>query len=274
MQTAVSLPPLGLAHFTVLDVPPLDLPALAARTGFASIGVRLVQAAPGTPVYALPAGSADMAEMRRRLDGEGMRVHDIEIATIGEGFDPSMLAPVLASAAELGAEALSVCADDPDRARLVDRFAALCDLAAGHGVAVDLEWMGWRAVRTLGDALDVVTRAGRPNGRILVDALHLQRNGGAPADIAAAPAGLVRSVQLCDARAEAPVGADAIIAEARTGRLPPGEGALPLAELLAALPAQANLSLEVPMGTAEPAQERARRVHAATRALLQRLRVP
>lgn len=269
MTAAVSLPPLGLAHFTVLEVPPLELVGLAARTGYATIGLRLVQSAPGTPYYTIPAGRALMAEMRHRLHDQGIRVHDVEIVTIDADFDPATLAPVLESAAELGAAALSVCADDPDRSRLVDRFAALCELAAHQAIGVDLEWMGWRAVRTLDDALDVVVRAGHPNGRILVDALHLKRNGGTPADLAAVPPGLVRSVQLCDARAEPPVGTDEIIAEARTGRLPPGEGILPLADLLNALPAHANLSLEVPMGTDLPAEQRARRVHAAMVALLQ-----
>ena len=269
MTAPVSLPPLGLAHFTALDVPPLELVGLAADAGFSSIGLRLIPAAPGALAYTIPAGRGQMAEMRHRLHDRGVRVHDVEIATIGADFDPASLAAVLDSAAELGAEALSVCADDTDRGRLVDRFGALCDLAARSAIAVDLEWMGWRAVRTLDDALDVVTRAGRPNGRILIDALHLERNGGTPADLAAVPPGLIRSVQLCDAGPVAPVGTDAIIAEARGGRLPPGEGTLPLAELLAVLPAGANLSLEVPMGTALPAEERVRRVHAATMALLE-----
>lgn len=272
-MTAPSLPPLGLAHFTSLEVPPLELVALAADTGFASIGLRLIAAAPGTPVYALTAGSAEATELRHRLHDHGVRLHDVEIATITPAFEPDSLAPVLEAAADIGAERLSVCADDPDRSRLVDRFAALCDLAARYGLGVDLEWMGWRTVRTLDDALAVVTAAGRHNGGILVDALHLARNGGSPADIAKVPHGLIRSVQLCDAGPTAPVGTDAIIAEARTGRLPPGEGVLPLGELLAALPADANLSLEVPMGTALPAGERVRRVHAAAVALLERHRI-
>lgn len=262
--------PIGLAHFTVLDVPPQDLVPLARRTGYAAIGIRLIQAAPGTPVYSIPAGSAAMAEMRRRLDGEGIVVHDIEIATIAPGFDPGALAPVLESAAGLGARRLSVCADEPDRGRLTARFAELCDLAAGFGVGVDLEWMAWRAVRRLADALEVVTAAGRPDAGVLVDALHLFRTGGSPADLRAVPPGLLRSVQLCDAGATAPVGTEAIIAEARSGRLPPGEGVLDLDALMTELPAGAVLSAEVPMGTALPPEERARRVYAATRALLER----
>ena len=262
--------PLGLAHFTVLDVPPPELVVLAARTGWDAVGLRLIQAAPGTPVYAIPAGSAEMREMRRRLAGEGIRVHDIEIATIAEGFEPAALAPVLESAAELGAARLSVCGDDPDRARLTAGFAALCDLAAGFGIGVDLEWMAWRRVGRLADAVEIVDAAGRPNAAVLVDALHLFRTGGDPAELKALPAGAIRSVQLCDARAESPVGTEAIIREARSGRLPPGEGVLPLDELLAALPADAALSAEVPMGTGTPPEDRARRVYAATRALLER----
>lgn len=264
--------PIGLAHFTVLEVPPEELVPLARRTGYAAVGIRLIQAAPGTPVYSIPAGSAAMAEMRRRLDGEGIRVHDIEIATIGPGFQAASLAAVLDSAAGLGARRLSVCADEPDRGRLTQSFAELCDLAAGFGIGVDLEWMAWRPVRRLADALDVVTAAGRPDAGVLVDTLHLYRNGDSAAELRAVPPGLIRSVQLCDAVAEAPAGTEAIIAEARSGRLPPGEGVLDLDAVVAALPADAALSAEVPMGTALPAEERARRVYAATRALLERHR--
>lgn len=264
--------PIGLAHFTVLDVPPPELVGLATRIGYAAIGLRLIAAAPGTPVYDIPAGSAAMADMRRRLDGEGIHVHDVEIATIGPGFEPRSLAAVLDSAAGLGARRLSVCADEPDLGRLTDRFAALCDLAAGFGIGVDLEWMAWRPLCRLADAVAVVTAAARPGAGVLVDALHLFRTCSRPADLAAVPPVLLRSVQLCDARAEAPVGTAAIIAEARSGRLPPGEGVLDLDALVAALPADAALSAEVPMGTALPPEERARRVYEATRALLERQR--
>jgi len=62
----------------------------------------------------------------------------------------------------------------------------------------------------------------------------------------------------------------ALIREARTGRLLPGEGVLPLAELVAALPAAAAVAIEAPCrATAElPALERARRAHRALTDLL------
>ncbi|KMO41742.1 sugar phosphate isomerase [Methylobacterium tarhaniae] len=245
--------PLGLAHFTCIGVPPVDLVRLAGRTGCASVGLRLYPAFPGAPFYALPPGSDAFREMRRALADEGMRVYDIEFVTLGEDFVPASLAGILEAAAGLGARRLSVCGDDPDRPRLVARFAELCDLAAGFGMGVDLECMAWRQVASLPDAVRVVEAAGRPNGGVLVDALHLSRTGGSPDDVRAVPPGLVRHAQLCDAPAQVPGSTAAIIQEARAGRLSPGDGALPLAALVAALPPRAVLSIEVPItGTVSP----------------------
>jgi sugar phosphate isomerase/epimerase len=263
-------PPLGLAHFTVLEVPPLELVRLAARTGFAFVGLRLHPAFPGAPFYELPTQSAAFRDMRRCLADEGVRVHDIEFVTVDAAFEPEGLQPIIEAAAGLGAQRLSVCGDDPDRSRLVARIAALCDLAAGFGMGVDLECMAWRQVASLPDAVRVMAATGRPNAGVLVDALHLSRTGGTPEDVRAAPRGLLRSAQLCDAPAAIPASRDDIIMEARSRRLPPGEGELPLRELLTALPPDAAISLEVPMATPEPAAERARRLHDAARRLFAR----
>lgn len=260
-------PPLGLAHLTVLELPPVELMRLAAAIGYASVGLRLHPAFSGSPYYEIAPGSDQMREMRRRIAGDGVRVHDIEFVPIGADFVPESLAPVLEAAALLGARRLSVCGDDPDLSRLTARFGTLCDLAAGFGIGVDLECMAWRQVASLPDAVRVVLAAGRSNGGVLVDALHLSRTGGTPADVAAVAPGLIVSTQLCDASASRPIGTAAIIHEARSGRLPPGTGALPLRDLLAALPDDTSLSVEVPMAGGG-AEARARRIFEATRRLI------
>jgi sugar phosphate isomerase/epimerase len=265
-------PPLGLAHFTALEVPPLDLLRLAAAVGYAFVGLRLHPAFPGSPFYEIRPGSDAMREMRRRIEGDGIGVYDIEFVTIAADFLPAGLTPVLASAAELGARRVSVCGDDPDRSRLIANFAALCDLAAGFGMGVDLECMAWRSVASLPDARRVVDAAGRSNGGVLVDALHLSRTGGAPADLRDVPAALLRNVQLCDAPLARPATEEAIIQEARSARLPPGEGELPLRDLLAELPEDVCLSVEVPMGTAVPPERRVQQVYQATRRLFEACR--
>ena len=79
------------------------------------------------------------------------------------------------------------------------------------------------------------------------------------------------AAQICDAGPDMPGPGDtpALIREARTGRLLPGEGVLPLAELVAALPATLPLAVEAPCGAtaALPAVERARRAYRALAAL-------
>jgi sugar phosphate isomerase/epimerase len=266
------MPPVGLAHFTVIEVPPLDLVSLAARAGYAAIGLRLYPAFPGAPYYEIPAGSAASKEMQRRMNGEGIRVYDIEFVTLTEDFSPVTLSGVLEAASALGAQRLSVCGDDPDRSRLVARFTELCDLAAGFGMGVDLECMAWRQVASLPDAVRVVEAAGRPNGGVLVDALHLARTGGSPIDLQGISENLIRNVQLCDAPSRRPPSVEAIIQEARSGRLPPGMGELPLHELLAAVPDGAAISVEVPMSAASSPDAHARTIFNATRALLEEFR--
>lgn len=253
---------LGLAHFTVLDVAPIDLVGLAASIGYAAIGLRLHPAFPGSRFYEIPTGSALMGDMRRRLADSGITVYDIEFTCIDAAFEPVALQPMLVSAAELGARRLSVCGDDPDRLRMIDKFGELCDVAGQFDMGVDLEIMPWRQVSSLAAAVDVVGSAGRSNGAILIDALHLSRSGGKPADLVGLEPGLIRSAQMCDAAAQRPASVEGLIAEARGGRLLPGEGALPLRSLLAELPDHAVLSVEVPRGAREP-DDHARRVFGA-----------
>ncbi|HEX5776856.1 MAG TPA: hypothetical protein VFX95_09280, partial [Caulobacteraceae bacterium] len=78
---------------------------------------------------------------------------------------------------------------------------------------------------------------------------------------------LLRYAQICDAGPDMPAPRDtpALIREARTGRLLPGEGVLPLKDLVAALPANVPLAIEAPCRatTDLPALERARRAFRA-----------
>jgi hypothetical protein len=104
------------------------------------------------------------------------------------------------------------------------------------------------------------------------DALHFSRSGGLPAHVASIDPSLFRYAQICDAVADrpAPTDAPALIREARTGRLLPGEGVLPLMDLVRALPDALPLAIEAPCrATAElPALERAKRAYAALTALV------
>lgn len=260
--------PLALAHLTALDVAPLELVTLAAATGYAAVGLRLFPAFAGSQYYSLPPGSSALREVRQRLNDTGIQVNDIEFIGIGADFDVTALDPLFATAAELGTRCLSVCGDDPVRSRLTANFAQLCERAAPFGLRVELEYMAWRTVARFDDAREVVTAAAQPNGGILIDALHVWRTGGSERDIGRVPASMIRSAQLCDAVAERPATPAALLDEARAGRLAPGCGALPLGALLAALPDQTALSLEVPSRAQVGIDNHVRDVFDATQALI------
>lgn len=240
---------IGVAHLTALELNPSELVTQSARAGFAAVGLRTRPVAPGAIHYPLKAGTAEYRHLVRLLDDHGMTVREVEFIPILPEIDVLSYETMFEAAAGLGAQTVTVSGDDSDFSRLVANFAALCDLAAGFGLRIDLEFMRWRHVGTLGDARRVLDAAARPNGSILVDALHLARSGGTPADVSGLPAAYLRAVQICDAPAVSPAGDEAIIQEAREGRLPPGQGALPLAALLRSLPSDALVSAEMPYAT-------------------------
>jgi sugar phosphate isomerase/epimerase len=76
--------PLSLAHLSELDVPPLELVELAARAGFASIGLRVSPASPGGIEYPLRT-AGERAEMRRRLAANGVSVLEVEMVPLSHG---------------------------------------------------------------------------------------------------------------------------------------------------------------------------------------------
>jgi sugar phosphate isomerase/epimerase len=260
---------LGLAHLTALELAPAALASEAARAGFGFIGLRFIAATADGPAYPTRVGTDAHRALKRVLAGEGVRLNDIEFVQLTSDIDVPALGSLLEAAADLGAASVAASGDDADQSRLTAHFAALCDLAQPFGLRVDLEFMRWRAIGSLPQAEAIVRAADKPNGAILVDALHLGRSGGTPGDLISIPARYLRAAQICDAAAEVPATEAAVIAEAREGRLPPGEGALPLGALLQSLPADARLSVEMPMPSLET-RVRIARAFNATRRLLER----
>ena len=198
------------------------------------------------------------------LDTEFLRFEPDRPVGVPEGF--------LEVSARLGAKNVLVMSAESDEARTIERLSELCDRAAQYGLHVCLEFAVYTGVRTLAHAASLLAKVKRSNASILIDALHFSRSGGVPAHVQQVDPALIRYAQICDASADMPGPTDtpALIREARTGRLLPGEGVLPLAELIAALPAGAPLAIEAPCrATADlPAPERAKRAFRALSALI------
>ena len=104
--------------------------------------------------------------------------------------------------------------------QVAEAFAAVCDRAAEHGLLVNLEFVAFSQLSNFAAALDVVERAGRDNGGVMLDSMHQLRSGGTHAQLRAAGA-RVNGIQLNDVTAQA---APDPVAETLHSRLLPGEG--------------------------------------------------
>jgi len=263
---------ISLSALTALELAPPDLVSTAAAAGYSHVGLRLIAATTTEPQRATVGDTPMVRETRARLDATGVRVLDIEVLRLKPDTRVADdLLPAIETGARLGARYALVTGNDPDEARLVDRFAELCDLAAGCGVAPQLEFMSFSDLKTLPQAARVIERAGRDNAGIVVDAYHYSRTHCRLADIARLPSSLFRYAQLCDAPAAIPATPEATLAEARAERRFPGDGELDLVSLVRALPAGIPVAVESPtqeLAKTVDALERARRAIAGVRRVL------
>ncbi|PZR96122.1 MAG: xylose isomerase [Stutzerimonas stutzeri] len=264
------MPDISLAYFTSVPLSPPDAIRLAAELGYDAVGLRALPAAPGGAFSPLIEDAALRAETRRAAVA-GVPVFDVEIVRIGVDFTVERVRSFLDFCGELGARAILVAGDDPDEARLTASFAAFCEAAAPYGLTGDLEFMPWTKVRDARSALRIVTAAGQPNGRILVDALHAGRSSTTLGDIASIPADMLSYAQICDAPGDMPTTDEGLIYTAREARLLPGEGSIDLVGIFSQLPPDLPVSVEIPHLERSPVlgvREWARQALAATRATL------
>src|SRR6185437_9386630 len=139
------------------------------------------------PPYPMLGDSPMLRDRLVRMDQTGIRVLDVEVLRLRPDSRHDDALRILDAGRRLGARAVLVICNDPDESRVVDRFAAICAAGTERDLRIALEFMIFSSVKTLADAVRVVERAADPAGAVLIDALHLQRAGGTPADVAALP---------------------------------------------------------------------------------------
>ena len=230
--------PLAIAAQT-LALPPNQMVEVAARAGFEMVGFKHG-----------PDWSDDLIRaLRGDLDASGVSLLDIEALRLVPDVDWGQVERLLDAAASLGAANVLVVGQDPDRAGVIASYARACEMAGQRGLRAALEPMPFRDVVTLADALEVIAAVDHPAAALLLDNHHLARSGGSPADLARVPSDLIPYAQICDAPAE-PLGftTETLMQDALTRRCLPGDGALPLAAFVAALPAGTPLSVEILTG--------------------------
>jgi sugar phosphate isomerase/epimerase len=120
-----------------------------------------------------------------------------------------------------------VAADEMARA-----VAGIARRAARRGLKLSIEFMpNSAAIPSLRSALELVARAGEPNVGVMLDTWHLFRAGEEPGTVAGTPPGAILGVQVADAPADARGRPPLPMQD----RLLPGEGGMPLRDILAAV---------------------------------------
>ncbi|MCE7798828.1 sugar phosphate isomerase/epimerase [Sphingobium sufflavum] len=239
---------LGIELLSVLGMPPVAHVRLAADLGCAYISTGLT----GMPDPFNPHGFAPWSlrddpalrrEMAAALRDTGVRISLGEGLGVRPGVAMADRAGDLDIFAELGARGVGGVSMDRDRARTVEEFATLVDLATARGLKATIEFAPAQAVSSLEDALAVVDAVASPHFRVLIDAMHFFRSGGTVERLRALDPDQIGYAQLCDVPL---VGRGDYMEEAMSARMAPGQGALPLADFIAALPADIPLGLEIP----------------------------
>jgi sugar phosphate isomerase/epimerase len=260
---------LVLANMSVSGATPIELIEAAAAGGFDSISLRLVAPTPAHPLVPVMGDEKLLRHIECCLADTGVAVLDVGGVWLHRELEVDSYVPAFETAARLGAKHFLMGGNDPSEARVIDNFARFCELSRPFGLKVLLEFIPYLQTRTVEDAVRVVGTAAQSNGGVLIDALHFSRSGGMPEHLLSLDPRWLSYCQLCDAPAEPPLAED-LANEARSDRLLPGLGALPLNELLDALPSGIPIGVEAPCAEyAElSASERGRLCGVATRVFL------
>jgi sugar phosphate isomerase/epimerase len=273
------------SHFTLTGSTPMTPPrfsfaeraAAAAAAGFGGIGLL------GEDYHAEKEHGLTDAEATAILADHGLEVAEVEFVMDWSAGDdePERLKNgrdleerVWSVADVFGPRAVSVGelvpADMlPPFEQLADRFGALCDRAAEHGLLVALEFMPFCGIPDIAMGRALVEAVGRANAGLNVDAYHYFR-GNPDADALRAVGDRAFMIQLDDADAEV-VGE--LFEDTMLRRRYPGEGSFDLVEFLrilneAGAPGPKSVEVLSAENQSLSVEEAARRAHDATRAVV------
>jgi sugar phosphate isomerase/epimerase len=239
---------LGIGFLGGFGLPPVEFVNLTADLGCTYMST-VVQGLPLVPLGYPPYSLKDDLTLRRDLLA-AMNHRGVTI-TLGDGFlvlpgaDTRTFAEDLDTLAELGVPRINVVSLDPDLGRTFDQFAILTELAAQRNIQTVVEPVPGLTVPDLPTALAAREHVGRSDFRLLIDTMHLVRSGSGAADVAAIDPDHIGYAQLNDTTLRPRM--DNYMEEAMFERMVPGEGELPLREILSALPPDIVIELEVPM---------------------------
>ena len=236
----------SLVHLTNISCPPPEMIRVAARAGYDAVSLRTIpMGLPGERPYDIAKDPHLLRETRRAAQETGILLHDTENARIAAGVDVQDYEPALAAAAELGIRHILTNIWTPDRSFYTDQFCRLCELAARYEQTVSVEFVTWASVTDLRQVRQLLLDSGKENVGVVVDCLHFYRSRVQLHELEECPQSWFHYAHLCDCEAPIPRDEAALIHTGRAERLYPGEGAIPIAEIISRIP-QVVCGVEVP----------------------------
>ncbi|MEX0743616.1 MAG: sugar phosphate isomerase/epimerase family protein [Actinomycetota bacterium] len=248
----------------------------AAHAGYAGLGILI------DDYDAMRARGRSDADLRGILEDHGIGVPEVEFlyhwACTDEraAFSRELEDRLYRAADAFGAHHLNMGdvnppGEMPPLEIAAERFAAICDRAADHGLQVALEFLPWSGIPDAATAWDIVRTAGRTNGGINLDVWHHFRGAADDDMLRAIPPERIVCVAISDADAQ--IVGDLVEDTTRRRRLP-GEGSFDLVgflRLLDEMGVGAPVTVEILSDeqNARPVDEAARVAIAATRAVMQ-----
>lgn len=237
LQSAFMSHILSLAAGTLPEFQPAEIAAAAGRSGFTHAGFTIEPE---------QWNASALKETKAALATHGLQVLDVEVIWIPEGgqLDDSHKT-IIEAGLELGASNALVVSSEPDPGRTAEAFRQICEWCAPGNIRVALEFLMITAVQNMGDALDIISRTDHPAAALLIDTIHFQRAGHNPDDLREIDPHLLPYSQICDGNRKCQPDFEHYLEDAVDLRSVPGEGQLPVYDVLRALPEEIPLSIEI-----------------------------
>lgn len=256
---------------------PLEFIDVCARAGYEGIGLRMHPSPSYStiPYFPMLGDAAQIRDVKRALAAHKFKMLEAQSFYMTADTDVKKMVPYLELSAELGHTYTLVQGDDTDWNRMRDNLGKFCEENEKVGMMPSVEFMPARTLATLQLALKLLKEVGNPNCSIMVDPLHWARGGGQPSDFKGLDPKLFPFLQISDGFLPPGEPDPNLLGKPMpyAGRALPGEGNLKLRELMAVLPKNLPVSIEVqpPRENPVPPLEWAKRALATTRKFLDSL---